>query len=148
MSAPHVTIYTDGSCSGTNGGWAASLYYADQSLHVGGSERDTTNNRMELTAVIKALELLTTKCNVTIYSDSKYVVTGMNNYLKSWARKGWKTASGEDVKNKDLWKRLFELRELHDVVLAWVKAHNGDPNNETVDSIAQLERRRIEGYAG
>lgn len=139
-----VSIYTDGACSGNpgNGGYGTILVYLDslgqkheKELSQGFS--NVTNNQMELMAVIVGLEALKKSCEVTIYSDSKYVVDAFNsNWIDGWIRKGWKTAGGSSVKNVELWKRLLKAKESHDVSFIWVKGHAGHEYNERCDSLA------------
>ena len=134
---PRVVIYTDGSCDKyMHGGWAASLYYGHDNLHICGGEYGTTNNRMELTAVLRALQELTTRCYVVVYSDSQYVVNGINKYVKVWQHTDWTTATGKPVMNSDLWKMLNDLLKVHPTRAIWVKGHNGNPYNEIVDGLA------------
>lgn len=140
VKKPYVLIHTDGACSNARGGWSAMLQCGDEVLHLAGNEQGTTNNRMELLAVIKALEKLTTSCEVDLFSDSKYVVDGLTSWVKNWKRNNWKTKDGKKVLNVDLWKRALILKEKHKVRLHWVKGHNGTPENEAVDSLAQLLR--------
>lgn len=134
-----VTLYTDGACSGNPGpgGWGAVLKYRDMEKAVSGSEAETTNNRMELTAVIEGLALLKYPCRVTVVSDSKYVCDAINErWLPAWVRKGWKKADGKPVLNTDLWQRLIELMNVHDVTFRWIKGHAGHPENERCDALA------------
>ena len=141
----HVKLYTDGAARGNPegpGGYGVVLEYVDQkgSLHQrefsGGYEK-TTNNRMELMAVIVGLEALTRACHVTVYSDSKYVVDAFNqHWIDSWVKKGWKQSKNELVKNVDLWKRLLVAKENHQVEFCWVKGHAGHPQNERCDQLA------------
>lgn len=135
----HVDIYTDGSCRPNGmGGWAASLYAAGTNFNVVGNEVNTTNNRMELYAVIKALQQLRQPCDVTIYSDSQYVCNGINGWIKKWAKQGWLTKKGCPVTNQDLWQQIFAAQQQHEIKAVWVKGHAGNPANEAVDSLAQL----------
>lgn len=141
----HVSIYTDGAARGNPdgpGGYGTVLEYIDRQgqLHVRelskGYEK-TTNNRMELMAVIAGLEALNCPCQVSVYSDSKYVVDAFNkNWIDSWIKKGWKRGKNEPVKNVDLWKRLLEAKEPHRVTFQWVKGHDGHPQNERCDKLA------------
>ena len=138
MSAPTVVIHTDGSCRKDNkGGWAATLRHGRDVLNICGDEADTTNNRMELLAVIKALSILDVSCRVTLYTDSKYVCDGMNYLAYRWAKRGWKTKDGGAVKNKELWQQLLDLKKIHRVKARWVKGHAGHVENEVVNSLAQ-----------
>jgi len=133
-----VNIFTDGACRGNPGpgGWGTILMYGNQQKILYGGELLTTNNRMELLAVIKGLEALTKPCHVVITSDSTYVLKGMKEWLNNWKKRGWKTANKQIVKNQDLWQRLDELIQIHHVELQWVKGHNGHPENERADQLA------------
>ncbi|HRP27896.1 MAG TPA: ribonuclease HI [Burkholderiaceae bacterium] len=135
---PQVTIYTDGACKGNPGpgGWGAWLAADGHEKELFGGERLTTNNRMELTAVIEALATLKRNCTVTIHTDSEYVRKGITEWIHGWKQRGWKTADRKPVKNAELWARLDALRELHDVHWRWVKGHSGDPGNERADALA------------
>ena len=132
MPKPTVIVYTDGACKGNPGpgGWGAWLRSGDHEKELFGGERSTTNNRMELTAVIEALASLKRSCKVAIYTDSEYVRKGMTEWMTNWQRRGWKTADGKPVKNMELWQRLDALRKLHEVDWHWVRGHTGDPGNE------------------
>ncbi len=137
-----VEIFTDGACSGNPGigGWGALLRYKDIEKELSGAELQTTNNRMELTAVIEALKALKTECNITLYTDSKYVMNGINEWLENWKKNGWKTSNKKNaVKNIDLWQQLDELIKKHEIRWVWVKGHNGHPENERVDTLARNE---------
>tara|TARA_X000001036_G_scaffold277896_2_gene258164 strand:+ start:917 stop:1351 length:435 start_codon:yes stop_codon:yes gene_type:complete len=134
-----IIIYTDGACSGNPGpgGWGALLRYGEHEKELSGGEEDTTNNRMEMMAVIKALEALKGDGkSVELYTDSKYVMDGVNQWLEGWKAKGWKTASKKPVKNQDLWERIDSLIQVHNVTFFWVKGHDGNPDNERVDKLA------------
>lgn len=135
----HVSIHTDGSCLGNPGpgGWAALLRYGEKEREVVGGEAQTTNNRMELMAAIAALEVLTEGCEVTLHIDSQYVRQGITEWMPGWVRRGWKTAGGDPVKNRDLWERLHAATGRHRIEWKWVKGHNGDPDNERVDVLAR-----------
>ena len=135
----HVSIHTDGSCLGNPGpgGWAALLRYGEKEREVVGGEAQTTNNRMELMAAIAALEVLTEGCEVTLHIDSQYVRQGITEWMPGWVRRGWKTAGGDPVKNRDLWERLHAATTRHKIDWKWVKGHNGDPDNERVDVLAR-----------
>ena len=135
----HVSIHTDGSCLGNPGpgGWAALLRYGEKEREVVGGEAQTTNNRMELMAAIAALEVLTEGCEVTLHIDSQYVRQGITEWMPGWVRRGWKTAGGDPVKNRDLWERLHAATGRHRIDWRWVKGHNGDPDNERVDVLAR-----------
>lgn len=134
----HITIYTDGACKGNpgQGGWAAILSYALQTKEINGFERSTTNNRMELQAVIEGLSVLKEPCKVDLYTDSKYVKDGAEKWLKNWQHNNWKTSQKTDVKNKDLWLTLSQLLQKHNVTFIWVKGHSGNPLNERADELA------------
>ena len=138
LKRPQVTIYTDGACKGNPGpgGWGAWLSSGGHDKELFGGERETTNNRMELTAPIEALASLKRSCDVVIYLDSEYVRKGITEWIVNWQRRGWKTADGKPVKNADLWQRLDALRKLHKVDWRWVKGHAGDPGNERADMLA------------
>ena len=134
-----VEIFTDGSCLGNPGpgGYGAIMRYRQHEKTFSAGYRLTTNNRMELMAAIAGLEALKTPCNVTLYSDSKYLVDAFNqNWIDGWIRKGWKRGKNEPVKNPDLWKRLLKAKEDHNVTFVWVKGHNGHPLNERCDELA------------
>ncbi|MCG6939501.1 MAG: ribonuclease HI [Gammaproteobacteria bacterium] len=138
MSAKIVELYTDGACRGNPGpgGWGASLRYNGHQKDLHGSEAKTTNNRMELMAVINGLGALTRPHAVIIYTDSKYVLEGITKWLPNWKKKGWKTAAGKPVKNAELWQRLDALVQLNDVQWQWVKGHSGHDGNEYADLLA------------
>ncbi len=134
-----VVIYTDGACSGNPGpgGWGALLIYGDREREICGGEADTTNNRMELTAAIRALQALTEPCNVELFTDSTYVRQGITVWLANWRRKNWRTAAGKPVKNQDLWQDLEAAASPHAVAWHWVKGHAGDAGNERADELAR-----------
>ena len=136
---PKVTIYTDGACKGNPGpgGWGAILFYGDKKKEICGGEPATTNNRMELMAAIQALELLNRPCKVELHTDSQYVMKGIQEWIRGWKARGWKTADKSPVKNDDLWKRLDAARERHDVDWRWVKGHAGHAMNERADELAR-----------
>jgi len=133
-----VQIYTDGACSGNPGpgGWGAVLRYGKVEKEISGGEADTTNNRMEMMAVISALRSLKSPCIAEVYTDSKYVMQGMQEWLPGWKARGWKTADKKPVKNVDLWQMLEEECARHEVHWNWVKGHNGHPENERADQLA------------
>jgi len=134
-----IEIHTDGACLGNPGpgGWAALLRYNAHERELAGGEPDSTNNRMELTAAIMALEALHEPCVVALYTDSQYVRQGITEWMAGWVRRGWKTAGGDPVKNRDLWERLHAAAARHRVEWHWVKGHAGDPDNERVDLLAR-----------
>ena len=141
-----VEIFTDGACSGNPGvgGWGAILRYKDIEKELSGGEENTTNNRMELMAVIMALSALKTNCNISLYTDSKYVMNGVTEWLANWKRNNWRTANKkQEVKNVDLWQRLDELTQQHEIRWLWVKGHNGHPENERCDALARSEVAKI-----
>lgn len=135
-----IEIFTDGACSGNPGpgGWGAILRWKDTEKELSGGAVETTNNRMELTAVIEALKALKVRCVVSLYTDSKYVMEGVTKWLPSWKANHWKTANKKSpVKNVDLWQALDELLPQHEILWNWVKGHNGHPENERVDKLAR-----------
>ena len=141
-----VDIFTDGACSGNPGagGFATILRYNGVEKVISGGEAQTTNNKMELMAVISALEALKTRCDVTIYTDSKYVVDGITlGWAESWRAKGWKKKDGKPAKNPDLWDKLLNLISAHKVQFVWIKGHAGHPENERCDSIAVAESEKF-----
>lgn len=133
-----VEIFTDGACRGNPGpgGWGAVLRYGEHERELYGGEAQTTNNRMELLAAIRALETLKRPCRVSLTTDSQYVRKGITEWLPNWKRKRWKTAAGKPVKNADLWQRLDELAAGHQVDWHWVRGHTGHPENERADALA------------
>lgn len=133
-----VEIFTDGACKGNPGpgGWGAILRMGAHEKELSGGEAETTNNRMEMTAVIRALNALTEPCAVTLHTDSRYVIDGMTKWLEGWKRKGWVNASKQPVRNQDLWHDLIEAVKHHQVTWEWVKGHNGHPENERADQLA------------
>ncbi|HLT90470.1 MAG TPA: ribonuclease HI [Woeseiaceae bacterium] len=133
-----VEIYTDGACRGNPGpgGWGAVLVAGDRRKTLYGGERLTTNNRMELTAAIRALAALKGRQRVVLHTDSKYLMDGVRAWLPGWKRRGWKTAAGKPVKNQDLWEALDELASRHDVTWKWVRGHSGHAGNEEADALA------------
>ena len=134
-----IEIYTDGSCleNPGNGGWAAIINDDGKIEKISGSEKNTTNNRMELMAPIAALSKITKKKKVQIFTDSQYVKMGITNWIHNWIKNNWQTSKKEDVKNKDLWLNLYKLTQSHDVEWHWVKAHAGNSLNEEVDALAK-----------
>ena len=137
-SAEVVTVYADGACKGNpgRGGWGAILRIGGHEKELFGGEPQTTNNRMELTAVIRALEALKRPCTVQVYTDSQYVQKGISEWLRDWKRRGWRTADKKPVKNIDLWQELDRLAALHRVTWHWVRGHAGHPENERADALA------------
>ncbi|MES9872635.1 MAG: ribonuclease HI [Candidatus Sedimenticola sp. 6PFRAG7] len=133
-----VEIYTDGACKGNPGpgGWGALLRYKGKEKELYGGEVETTNNRMELAAVINALKALTRPSQVLVTTDSQYVKNGISQWIHNWKKNGWKTAARKPVKNEDLWRELDQQVALHDVEWAWVKGHSGHPENELADALA------------
>jgi ribonuclease HI len=134
-----VQIFTDGACSGKPGpgGWGAILRFRGTEKELKGGETPTTNNRMEMMAVLVALDTLTRPCAVDLYTDSQYVKKGMTEWLRGWKARGWKTADKKPVKNEDLWKALDAAAARHDVAWHWVKGHDGHPENERADALAR-----------
>ena len=135
-----VTIYTDGACSGNPGpgGWGAILMYKENKKEISGGKKDTTNNVMELPAVIEALKLLKFPCKVKLYSDSAYVVNAfLQNWVINWQRNNWKTADKKEVKNKELWQELVELTNIHDITFIKVKGHSDNEYNNRCDELAR-----------
>ncbi len=136
----HIEIYTDGACKGNPGpgGWGALLKSGGTEKELFGGELGTTNNRMELMAVIQALQALKRPCQVTLHADSQYVLKGITEWLAGWKAKGWKTAAKQPVKNVDLWQQLDEVVSTsgHKIDWRWVRGHNGDPGNERADGLA------------
>ena len=136
----NVTIYTDGACSGNPGpgGWGAILMYKDYKKEISGGMKNTTNNVMELTAVIEALKLLKFPCNVKLYSDSAYVVNAfLQNWVKNWQKNNWKTSDKKDVKNKELWQELIALTKIHNIEFIKVKGHSDNEFNNRCDEMAR-----------
>lgn len=141
-----LDIYTDGACSGNpgKGGWGAVLVYKGAEKEISGAEKQTTNNRMELTAVIKALQLLKEPCEVNLTTDSKYVCDAVNKgWVYGWKKKGWIKSDKKPALNVDLWEELLEQLKIHDVTFNWVKGHNGHPYNEKCDKLAVNEYQRL-----
>ncbi len=133
-----VEIFTDGACRGNPGpgGWGVLLRFNGVEKTIKGSEQETTNNRMELQAAISALESLSRPCNIKLTTDSRYVMDGVREWMPNWKQRGWKTANKKAVKNIDLWRRLDELANEHDIEWHWVKGHSGHEENELVDQLA------------
>jgi ribonuclease HI len=137
-AASKVVVYTDGACKGNPGpgGWGVWMVSGQHEKELWGGEANTTNNRMELTAVIQALTTLKRRCHVIIYTDSEYVRKGITEWITGWKRRGWKTADNKPVKNADLWVALEQAANVHQVEWRWVKGHSGDPGNERADGLA------------
>ena len=133
-----VDVYTDGACKGNPGvgGWGVLLRYGARTRELCGGEVHTTNNRMELTAVIRALEALKRQCRIRLHTDSKYVQQGITSWIHDWKKRNWKTAARKPVKNEDLWRRLDELAREHEIEWLWVKGHAGHAGNERADELA------------
>jgi ribonuclease HI len=139
MTAKPVVIYTDGACSGNPGpgGWSAILIYGDRCKEISGGEPETTNNRMELTAAIAALEALKHPSRVELHTDSSYLRDGITRWIHGWKRNGWRTADKKPVKNAELWQRLDEARQPHQIAWHWVRGHAGHKENERADELAR-----------
>jgi ribonuclease HI len=133
-----INIYTDGACKGNpgKGGWGALLQYPDREIEITGYDPQTTNNKMELTAAIEALRTVSEPSEIMLHSDSQYLVKGMTEWIKGWISRGWKTAQRKPVLNEELWKELLTLSRDHKIKWVWVKAHNGHPENERADRLA------------
>ena len=133
-----VIIYTDGACRGNPGpgGWGVLIEYGESSKQFYGGDISTTNNKMELTAAIMALKEIKEPCEIILYTDSKYVLQGIEEWIHNWKKRGWRGANKKPVKNIELWKELDELRDEHNIKWNWVKGHSGDPGNETADMLA------------
>ena len=133
-----VIIYTDGACRGNPGpgGWGVLIEYGELSKQLYGGDVSTTNNKMELTAAIMALKEIKEPCEIILYTDSKYVLQGIEEWIHNWKKRGWRGVNKKPVKNIDLWKELDELRDEHNIKWNWVKGHSGDPGNETADMLA------------
>ena len=140
-----VQIYTDGACRGNPGpgGWAALLIAGERRKEVSGAEAATTNNRMELKAAIEGLSALKRRCRVLLYTDSKYVLQGITQWLPQWKARGWRTAAREPVKNQDLWERLDAAATAQDIEWHWVKGHSGHDGNQYVDALANRAIDRL-----
>lgn len=139
MTKPHITVYTDGACSGNPGpgGWGALLQWQDKEKTLSGSAPNTTNNRMELTAIIRALDALKKPCRVSIHSDSALIINAFTQgWVDNWLRRGWKKADKKPVENRDLWEQLLKKMEPHEVEWVKVKGHAGDARNNRVDRLA------------
>ena len=145
MAYDIITIHTDGACLGNPGpgGWGVLLSWRGHEKELSGAEADTTNNRMELTAAIMALEAVSRPAKIKLVTDSRYVIQGINDWLPGWIAKGWKTASKAPVKNQDLWQRLDEATKRHEIEWEWVKGHAGHAENERVDDLARMAAEKI-----
>jgi ribonuclease HI len=145
-----VEIYTDGACKGNPGagGWGAVLRYDGTLRELYGGEAYTTNNRMELTAVIRALEALKRRCRVRLHTDSQYVQQGISAWIHAWKKRGWRTADNKPVKNDDLWRRLDELAARHEIHWVWVRGHAGNDGNEHADALANRGVAELLAAAG
>ena len=142
----HVDIFTDGACSGNPGpgGWGAILRYKDTDKCISGGEAETTNNRMELSAVIEAMKLLKEPCEVTLWTDSKYVADGLGKgWAAGWKKNGWRKADKKPALNPDLWDELLSLYDKHDVTIQWIKGHASHPENEKCDRMAVAESQKF-----
>jgi ribonuclease HI len=142
---PQVEIYTDGACRGNPGpgGWAALLRLGDKERELSGGEVPTTNNRMELTAAIRALQALKRPCRVELYTDSQYVRDGITKWIHGWQRNGWRTSDKKPVKNAELWQELLDAVAAHRVSWHWVRGHSGHPENDRVDALACAEADQL-----
>ena len=140
-----VLINTDGACLGNPGpgGWAALLRFREREKEQAGGEADTTNNRMELMGAIMGLEALSRPCRVVLRTDSQYVRNGITTWMPNWVRRGWKTAGGDPVKNRELWERLQLATQRHSIDWQWVRGHSGDVDNERVDVLARTQAERL-----
>ena len=140
MNADIIYIYSDGACKGNPGvgGWGALLVTGGHRKEISGGEANTTNNRMEMTAVIRALESLKRPSTVEVHTDSQYVQKGISEWMPGWKRRNWRTADGKPVKNQDLWLQLDALSQLHRIEWKWVRGHAGHPENERADALANL----------
>ncbi len=140
-----ITIYTDGSCLNNpgNGGWGAILIYKKKEKEISGAQSNTTNNQMELKAVIEGLKSVKEKCKINLFTDSKYVQQGITTWIYNWQKNNWKSANRKPIKNKELWQELYAETKKHEIDWHWVKAHNGNEYNEKVDALAQHAARSI-----
>lgn len=141
-----MEIFTDGACSGNPGvgGYGAVLKYGREIKEISGYERETTNNRMEMTAVIKALELLKRPCIIKLYSDSNYVVKGMTEWVTAWIEKNWLNSQKKPVANQDLWKKLLNVSRSHQIEWKWIRGHHGHPENERCDQLARNAIKKVQ----
>jgi len=145
--AKNITLYSDGSSLGNPGpgGWGTILEFNGHEKELSGGDPHTTNNQMELLGVIQGLKALKEPCNVAIYSDSKYVVQAINEWLTNWIKNNWRTAGKKPVKNQELWQEYLEVSKLHTIEANWVKGHAGHPQNERCDILARNEAERLKG---
>ncbi|MBR6026034.1 MAG: ribonuclease HI [Neisseriaceae bacterium] len=145
MENKTVSIYTDGACKGNpgRGGWGVILRYGQHEKELYGAQEKTTNNRMELTAVIQGLSILKYPCCVNIYTDSQYVQRGMNEWIHNWKKRNWKTSSNKTVANLELWQELDKLAQIHQINWHWVKGHDGNIDNERADYLANLAIKEL-----
>lgn len=145
MSEDKVIIFTDGGAKPNPGvgGWAALLIWGEYQKEISGGEKNTSNNRMELTAAIQALEALSRPVSVEFYTDSEYLKNGITSWIRGWQRNGWKTAKGDPVLNQDLWMKLHDLTQKHKIDWRWTRGHAGDANNERVDKLATEARMKV-----
>ena len=136
----NVVIYTDGACKGNpgEGGWGAILEFTNETNKIYGYQESTTNNRMEIVAAIEAIKLVKEESDIIIYTDSKYLMNGINTWIHSWKKNNWKTSGNKNVKNVDLWKAIDELNSKHSIKWNWVKGHSGNPGNEMADDLANF----------
>ncbi len=145
---PHIELFTDGACSGNPGpgGWACIVRHlaSGKEQELSGGEAKTTNNRMEMMSIIEGLAVLEERCRVELFSDSKYVVNGLTEWLANWKKNGWRNSARKPVKNKELWLRLDELAGQHDLTCHWVKGHDDHPENERCDQLAVAARERYQ----
>ena len=150
MTEKIVTIYTDGACSGNPGvgGWGAILMYNKVSKEISGGEENTTNNIMELRAVIEALKMLKIRCKVNIYTDSIYVKNGITDWINNWKQNGWKNLKRQIISNKDLWQELDNLTNKHEIEWFWIKGHNNNKFNDIADKLARNEIIKIKKTIG
>ena len=148
MNADTIYIYSDGACKGNPGagGWGALLVSGGHRKEISGGEANTTNNRMEMTAVIRALESLKHPSTVEVHTDSQYVQKGISEWMPGWKRRNWRTADGKPVKNQDLWLQLDSLSQLHRIEWKWVRGHAGHPENERADALANLGVLQAQQY--
>lgn len=150
MNSDIVIIYTDGACSGNPGvgGWGAILKYNETIKEIHGCNKNTTNNRMELIAVIEALKILKRNCQIQIYTDSQYVKNGITEWIRNWMKNSWKNSKKQEIANKDLWQKLYELTNLYNIEWFWVKGHNNNTMNERADQLARIGIKEIKNNGG